>query len=293
MRRGPVRVVVCLFALAVAAAAGGYAQDGSELQERTLREEGSIEGPRFALEVRATYPSRPCGGDRLALRVTLENHFQPGPGPYAASIVNPVPGGASYEPGSASGGAVYDPATDTVSWNGFLDVGETKTIELALTLDSGLPPEILVLNETFGTIGTGELRADLVIRFCGSQIPLPQAPPDFGPWLTNPGLPGFEAKVGILPPGGGTGTLGQSEPDCIADTLCVSGALPGRPELFLKVIGPRPNGFLWVQLSRFTPSRVLIWLRQTSTGLLRLYDLDGAGPDEDPAGLQDRQAFNP
>lgn len=294
MHRGQVRVVVSLFTLALAAAPGLLAQEAPELQVWTLRDQGFIEGARLGLEVRTEFPSEPCDGDRLGVRVRLENHFQPGPGPYAASIENPVPGGASYEPGSATGGAVFDPATDTVSWDGFLDVGETKTVEFAFTLDAGLPPGILVLNQTLGTAGTGEIGIDFPLRVCGgSPFPVPQPPPSFGPWLSAPGLPGFEAKVGIFPADGGLGRLGEAEADCIAETLCVSGALPGRPELFIKVVGPRPNGFLWAQLSRFTPSRVRVWLRQTSTGLLRLYDLEAAGPAEDPSGLQDRQAFNP
>jgi hypothetical protein len=115
--------------------------------------------------------------------------------------------------------------------------------------------------------------------------PLP--PP--GPWLLSSELPGFEAKVLI-----GDATPGALEPDCIAQTLCASGALAGRPELFLKVIGPRPNGFLWAQISRFTPSRVEIWLRRLSTGQVNHYLLEAVPPaSEDIPGRQDREAFVP
>jgi hypothetical protein len=113
--------------------------------------------------------------------------------------------------------------------------------------------------------------------------------PPAGAWLSSPGLPGFEAKVRIA------GSLaGVQEPDCIAETLCVSGALAGRPELFVKVIGPRPNGFLWAQLSRFTPSKVEVWLRQLANGQVNFYELLAVGPgSDDVSGLQDREAFSP
>ena len=116
----------------------------------------------------------------------------------------------------------------------------------------------------------------------------PPEPPE-GPWLSSPELPGFEAKVRI-----NGSTPGAREPDCIAETLCASGALAGRPELFVKVIGPRPNGFLWAQLSRFTPSKVEVWLRQLANGQVNFYELPAVGPgSDDVSGLQDREAFSP
>lgn len=295
MRRVSVRSVVLSFALALLPATALVAQAPEAPESRTFRERGSFGGALLGLEVRLTHPSEPCDGDLLDFRVTLENISQPGPGPYSASIVNPVPGGTSYEPGTAADGAVFDPATGAISWEGGLDVGESKSIAFTLRLDDGLPPGILVVDEIVGTAGSGTIRVEIPIRVCGpgGGPAIPEAPPAFAAWLSSPGLPDFEAKVLIVPPDGGLGSLGASEPDCIAESLCISGALPGRPELFVKVVGPRPNGFLWVQITRFTPSGVLLWLRQVSTGLVRLYELEPAGPAEDPAGLQDRQAFNP
>lgn len=113
-------------------------------------------------------------------------------------------------------------------------------------------------------------------------------------WLATPELPGFEFKVWITPRLGQT-VSGTAEP-CIPETLCVSGALEGRPEVFVKIIGPRPNGFLWVQISRFTPSTVEVWVRQLSTGETQEYFLRhvpaGFG-HLDVSGLQDREAFLP
>jgi len=119
----------------------------------------------------------------------------------------------------------------------------------------------------------------------GSGAPAPPA----GPWLSSPGLQGFEAKVLI-----NNATAGRREADCIPETLCMSGALAGRPEIFVKVIGPRQNGFLWTQISRFTPSKVELWLRRTSSGQINYYKLSAVGAaSDDVSGLQDREAFTP
>lgn len=116
-------------------------------------------------------------------------------------------------------------------------------------------------------------------------------PPPAGPWLSTPDLPGFEAQVRIT---GGSPIAGSLEGDCIPETLCVSGALAGRSEVFIKVIGPRPNGYLWAQISRFTPAMLEIWLRQTGSGEINYYILDAVGNDAaDVPGFQDRQAFAP
>lgn len=129
----------------------------------------------------------------------------------------------------------------------------------------------------------------------GGEDPEPPTTPEppHGPWLTSPDLTGFEAKVRITP-AGGEPVAGAAEPFCIVESLCVSGALPGRPEVFIKVIGPRPNGKLWTQISRFTPSEVELWLRQVATGTTRYYRLAPVGPaSDDVSGLQDREAFDP
>ena len=131
--------------------------------------------------------------------------------------------------------------------------------------------------------------------FIGSWLTDPAGdgylPPPTGAWLRSPDLPGFEAKVRITATSSIAGSL---ESDCIAETLCVSGALAGRPEVFVKVIGPRPNGYLWTQISRFTPSKVEVWLHQLSHDEINYYILDAVGSgDDNVSGLQDRQAYSP
>lgn len=118
----------------------------------------------------------------------------------------------------------------------------------------------------------------------------PGPPP--GPWLSPSTVPGFELKVRIT--AGATSIAGALEPACIAETACVSGALPGRSEVFLRVIGPKPNGYLWPTLVKFSTSTVEVWLRQLTTGVLRYYRLEGARPGHDELpGLFDRTGFEP
>jgi len=118
-------------------------------------------------------------------------------------------------------------------------------------------------------------------------------PPPPGPWLTADSLPGFRVKVRITPQAGASIT-GSREPVCIPETLCVSGALAGRSEVFVRVVGPRPNGRLWPILVKFSTSQVEVWIEQLASGEVEYYLLEGARPgfDELP-GLFDREGFRP
>jgi ELWxxDGT repeat protein len=116
-------------------------------------------------------------------------------------------------------------------------------------------------------------------------------PPSGGGWVTSEELPGFRVKARIT--AGGVAQPVRKEP-CIADTLCLSGAVRGRPELFVRVVGPRPNGFLWPTLVRFTTSTVEVWIEQVKTGALRYYLLEGVTPESSELnGLVDREGFRP
>lgn len=117
-------------------------------------------------------------------------------------------------------------------------------------------------------------------------------PAPLGPWLDSGDVPGFSFKVRIT--GGSGAILGALEPSCIPETACVSGAVPGRSEVFVRVVGPKPNGRLWPTLVKFSTSTVEVWIRQEATGAERYYRLEGARPglDELP-GLFDRTGFEP
>ncbi|HEX6200980.1 MAG TPA: hypothetical protein VF150_12000 [Thermoanaerobaculia bacterium] len=129
---------------------------------------------------------------------------------------------------------------------------------------------------------------------CSNQPP----PPPPGPKCPNgffkdPAYPDFCFRVQIIPAGQAP-IVGTREPSCVEDTVCVSGALPGRSEAFLRILGPRPNGFLWPTIVRFTPSRVVVEMHQLSSGDTNTYTLDAVPPGvDDLSGLQDRQGFLP
>lgn len=116
--------------------------------------------------------------------------------------------------------------------------------------------------------------------------------PPAGPWLTTTEIDDFQFKVRIT--AGGSSIAGAKVNDCIDDTLCVRGAVAGRSEVFLRVIGPRPNGYLWPTVIRFTPSQVEVWVQQISTGQINYYLLEAQAPDNEILeGLNDRTGFLP
>jgi hypothetical protein len=127
----------------------------------------------------------------------------------------------------------------------------------------------------------------LVTQFVGEGGP----PPPPGPFLTTAEIPGFRFKVQIT---GATSIAGTAVSACLDETLCVAGAIASRAEVFARVVGPKPNGYLWPTLVKFTTSKVEVWIEQTATGEVRYYVLRGAAPsfDELP-GLFDRTGFLP
>jgi hypothetical protein len=119
----------------------------------------------------------------------------------------------------------------------------------------------------------------------------PVAPPA-GPWLSSSDMPDFRFKVRLTT--GGVSRMATQVADCIEQTVCAAGVFPDRPEVLLRVIGPRPNGYLWPIIIRFTNARVEVWVEQLSTGDLKYYDLPFVGPDSGELnGINDRFGFQP
>ncbi|MEA2559341.1 MAG: hypothetical protein QOH06_845 [Acidobacteriota bacterium] len=115
--------------------------------------------------------------------------------------------------------------------------------------------------------------------------PVPPAPQD--PWLESARVPGFRFKVRI-----DGQAVGRQEAACTARTLCVSGALAGRSEVFLRVSESNPAGRLWPSLVKLTTSSVEVWALQTAGGHLRYYRLEGSDPAGSIlAGILDRDGF--
>lgn len=117
----------------------------------------------------------------------------------------------------------------------------------------------------------------------------PDPVPPAGPWLTTTSLPGFQFKSRI-----DNNRIATQVNDCVPETLCLAGALPNRTEVFVRIIGPRQNGFLWPEVIRFTVSRVELWIQKTSGGPINYYNLGSVSQSSDVLnGLVDRQGFLP
>jgi hypothetical protein len=99
-------------------------------------------------------------------------------------------------------------------------------------------------------------------------------PPPAEEALSTPELPGFRFWVRFGDPAT-EAWWGEGEPLCTPETLCVSGALAGRTEVLVRIVGPKPNGYLWPTLVKLSTSRVELWIEQESTGLLKCYLLEG------------------
>ena len=142
---------------------------------------------------------------------------------------------------------------------------------------------------TVRNLGGGTAQVQTVFTLLGGAFGTADPDPPAGPWLTTAQIPGYRFKVRV-----NGGTAGIQVADCVPETLCVAGAVPTRTELFLRVIGPRPNGFLWTQAVRFTVSRLEVWVERTGTSEVRYYDLPAVSADTDTLpGLVDKTAFTP
>ncbi|MES1244754.1 MAG: hypothetical protein ABUT39_24315 [Acidobacteriota bacterium] len=118
-----------------------------------------------------------------------------------------------------------------------------------------------------------------------SSLPVTAPVPPPGRWMDSPRLPGFRFKVRVGQ------TAGRLEPACPAKTLCVSGAVPGRAEVFLR-LSRQPDGRLWPAVVELTNAAADVWVLQTATGRLRYYRLPGADPASPTLpGLLDREGF--
>lgn len=117
----------------------------------------------------------------------------------------------------------------------------------------------------------------------------PDPIPPAGAWLTTNSLPGFQFKARI-----DNNRIATQVNDCVPETLCLAGALPNRTEVFVRIIGPRQNGFLWPEVIRFTVSGVELWIQKTSGGPINYYNLGSVSQNSDVLnGLVDRQGFLP
>ena len=197
----------------------------------------------------------------------------------------------SVTSGSAAAGQDFTAGSGTLTWGDNDDANKTFTVPV-LNDNTQEGNETVLLNLTNPTGGAS---LDANQRSAALTILDDDSGGGGGNegFLTTPAFPDFRFRVRITPQGGATIT-GARESACLPETLCVSGAAAGRSEVFVRIIGPRPNGFLWPTVVRFTPSRVVVEIQQISTGITKTYDLPAVPADSDSLnGLQDRMGFLP
>lgn len=245
---------------------------------------------RFILARLADRPAD--GGLVLLLRPFLPDGTPAGP--ERPALVDPAPLGGLRAEATPGGEA----------WLTWVGGGPGEIVARPFSLD-GTPLDIarstglsVPLGSLFDHLLTadpaGRMLAALYLPFGTSvgAIFRGQAPPPERA-LTSPELPGFRAWVLI---GGAPGETrwGVAEAECLSETLCASGAVPGRVEALVRVVGPKPNGFLWPTLVKLSTSRIEVWIEQEATGEIRHYVLPGASPGDDTLpGLFDRFGFSP
>lgn len=195
---------------------------------------------------------------------------------------------ATLEPSGFEGDLeLYDPSFEDYAEMEGQFPGQTVVLQSTLDRTSSLW-RLVVKTDDAGVNGPYQL----TLQCSGDGEPPPPPPPGDG-FFIDPAYPDFRFRVRITAAGGAT-IVGSREPACLPETVCVSGALPGRSEVFLRILGPRPNGFLWPTIVRFTPSRVVVDMQQISTGQTRTYTLEAVPPgSEDLSGRQDRTGFLP
>jgi hypothetical protein len=168
-----------------------------------------------------------------------------------------------------------DESTATSKQRGFFDTG---------LLAGGFPP--------FPELGVNtalDYRA-LGIRAIFSEIVPPADPdPPAVPPLTSSEYPDFRFWVRIS-----DSRIGTTVAGCLPETVCVAGAIPTRAEVFVRIVGPKPNGYLWPNLVKFNTTKTEVWIQQISTGVVKYYLLPTLPTDSDTLpGVVDKTGFLP
>lgn len=121
-----------------------------------------------------------------------------------------------------------------------------------------------------------------------TEVSLVPPPPATGAF-TSDEFPGYQFWVRFA----GT-KIGVADEDCLPLTICVAAAPGSRIETFLRIVGPKPDGFLWFAVAKFNLPKTEIWAQQLSSGKLNYYLLPAVTESESEIpGFVDKRAFLP
>lgn len=178
-----------------------------------------------------------------------------------------------------------------VQWNSAANVNYF----LCTDESSSTPAATMYTSSSGGTIWSPvtntypDTRA-LGVRAHFTQIVPPADPaPPSAPALTSSQYPDFRFWVRIS-----DNRLGTTVSDCLPETVCVAGAIPTRAEVFVRIVGPKPNGYLWPNIVKFNTTKTEVWIQQISTGVIQYYLLPALPADSDTLpGVVDKTGFLP
>jgi hypothetical protein len=120
-------------------------------------------------------------------------------------------------------------------------------------------------------------------------LPPPDPDPPTAPALTSSQYPDFRFWARI-----GDSRLGTTVSGCLPETVCVAGSIPTRAEVFVRIVGPKSNGYLWPNIVKFNTTKTEVWIQQISTGQTRYYLLPALPTDSDTLpGVVDKTGFLP
>ena len=164
---------------------------------------------------------------------------------------------------------------------------ETTTGQLRYYRLEGTGPTGITLAGTLDREGFGSAPGTPAPAVAEARAPKPPQPP--GRWIESKTAPGFGVQARLT--ADGKSRLLRKEP-CAVETFCLSGAVPGLTDLLIRVSGPKPNGYYWPMLARFTPATLEVWIEQRKTGKVRYYRLNPPPAGSSALdGLFDRLGF--
>jgi hypothetical protein len=297
---------------------GASAKAGPQCSGGTALDDGSLEdGVRtpFATDARYVQRFTPTGYPATVNQICVCWKTGLDPATMGFSVVAYDDDGPGGQPGTFLGSrssTVSIPTAFGESWVGVscADLGlevESGTLYLGAQWNAGANPDFfLCVDEsvtnpqaTMFRSGNGGFSWTSVpqdfptVRALGVRAELPLAPRDPDPPATSPILsaeyPNFRFWVRI-----GDSRIGTAVDGCLPETVCVAGAIPTRAEVFLRIVGPKSNGYLWPNIVKFNTTKTEVWIQQISTGKTNYYSLTAlAQESETLPGLVDKTGFLP
>jgi len=178
-----------------------------------------------------------------------------------------------------------------VQWNAAANVNYFLCTDESLST----PTATMYTSSTGGTIWAPvtnnypDTRALGVRAHFTQVLPPPDPQPPSSPALTSSQYPDFRFWVRISDTRPGTNVA-----DCLPETVCVAGAIPTRAEVFVRIVGPKSNGYLWPNIVKFNTTKTEVWIQQISTGVTQYYLLPALPTDSDTLpGVVDKTGFLP